>query len=194
MKTGRVIVILGMVLLLGGFGYLYQFAGLNNYIKAVWVINKLPEPEKTQEKKDFYGDSSYTMEYRGVLAGVNKIGTGGVWVWGRFGLKYFPGWGGSSFYLIDYCPDSSPQSVSNSVEKFVDLQHGDLTDAQIKLINYQEIDLSNIQNWSSKVKVGDYVKVLSNEDIGFLNGNLNAGFAYKGRYSFDLDSETVCKR
>lgn len=185
MNLNKVFVVLGVVTLITavfvGVGYIYQYTGFNRYIRVMGDINKMLEPGKTKVSTDFYGDRSDTHMYNGILAGVNKKNNGGIWVWGRLGLLYLPAEKESRFAFIDVC--SFDQVIKYTPEG---------VDNKIKVPYYDPEVFPNIQQWSEKVKVGNFVEVLSKTDVGFLKGNLGAVFAYNGRYLL-TDLKTTCE-
>lgn len=70
-----------------GFVLLYQVFGLRYYIKEMIAINNLSGETKSQAISYFYTADERT--YRGTLAFVNTRGSGGVWVWGKQGIRRF---------------------------------------------------------------------------------------------------------
>lgn len=172
-------IVIVLFILFVGFGAIYQYGGLKYYVGVVNTINKMSEPEKTQEKKDFYGDSSDIREYRGILAGINKTGTGGIWVWGRLGLKYLPAKGGAGFYFSDVC---------SGVQKIF------ISDNQVESTIVKVEEFSDIRNWSNKVGTGYFVVVLSDVDISLFNGRLTSVFAYNGRFFLQDVLKPICER
>lgn len=175
---------LGIALILTiflGAAYLYQFAGLKYYVGTANMISKISEPERTQEKINFYGDKNDTKGYNGILARVNKVGLGGIWVWGRFGLLYLPAEKESKFFFVDVCSTYYTTGfVSNGSDNTTEVPY------------YQPESSFNVQQWGEKAKVGNFVEVLSKTDVGFLKGNLGAVFAYNGRYPL-TDLKTICE-
>jgi len=127
------------MLLLGliGFLWLYQYAGLKHYIKAVREINQLEGEEKTEALEHFSAEPGW---YSGTLAGVNTRGYGGVWVWGRQGLKYFKTDENSAYAFFEMC---RPENL------------GKLEKNEKGLYIGQDIE-TDIGIWAEKTRQGDY--------------------------------------
>lgn len=158
-----------------GIVCLYQFAGLKYYIKVIDKFGKYSESERAQAITEFYGDKYNTKRYTGILAGVNKNGVGGVWVWGRLGLIYFPAGVDSVFLFTDNC----------SGRPFIPNIDGTLMTKETSI---------NIQHWSEKVRTGDFVIIISKSDVGLLNKNFEVASAYNSWLFLQSDSKTACEK
>ena len=164
-----------------GVFFLYQNAGLKYFIKADSKIQKLSEPNKSKAVAIFYGESGNAREYRGILAGINKNGSGGIWIWGKSGLKYFYADKDSVYQFTNGCIDSiinpDPELIIEGEQKKIE----------------SEV-YTDLGKWSQRVNVGDFVIVLSRSDIGFLKGNLGNVFGHNWWYFLQSDMKTECEK
>ena len=74
-----------LIFLIGTF-YLYQFAGLRQYLKSVKVIKTMtPVEDRVRASNEFYGTDSRGAKH-GILAGIflNRI-----WIWTGGSLKSY---------------------------------------------------------------------------------------------------------
>ena len=89
MKKWAGAVAAGLVLVgLMAIALLARYAGLASFVRAVYAIYSLPSETRTEAAERFWG-SGEAGRYSGILAGVSRAEGGGVWIWGRKGLKYF---------------------------------------------------------------------------------------------------------
>jgi hypothetical protein len=168
------IIVIWILLILGVVGYLFQYAGVKNYIKAVGIINKLSGTEKTLVKNNFYGDFDMTTPentYGGILARVDK---NGIWILGEEGLKYFSV-SGAKYQAMDTCPN--------------------------ELTKYEKNIISNVSNtsdfgeWSTNVKTGDNVVVLSKSKVGKFVGKMDSSvLSFNWWYFLGVDLKQECEK
>ena len=154
-------------------------AGLKYFISAATKIQKLSEPNKSKAIADFYNKNGGSGGYRGILAGVKKSGSGGIWIWGRSGLKYFYADKDSVYLFTNGCLDALINPDPSNVGKQYVLENEVYTD---------------MGRWSEKVKPGDFVIVISKSDIGFLKGNLGNVLAYNWWYFLQSNIKTECEK
>lgn len=159
MKRWGIGVLIFLAIGLIGFAYLYQFAGLRQYFRAVEVIKTTtPEEERIKVIEDFYGTDPRGAE-RGILAG---SGLGRVWIWSGRGLKSYKVDENSIYSWFDGCREDVRARLNKGEANVI-----------------QGIIDTNMQNWSEKVQVGDYVAVYPTlSGAGGVEGNLREIYAY----------------
>jgi hypothetical protein len=162
-----------------GIIYVYQYAGLNYYINAYAKVQKLPEPNKSKAILNFYNNQDGTTGYRGILAGVTTSGSGGIWVWGRSGLKYFYNDKDSIYLFTDGCIDAILNPKPSDVGKTTTTNPEVYTD---------------LARWSQRVKTGDFVIVKSRTNIGLFEGNAGSVLDYNWWNFLGSDMKTECAR
>lgn len=159
-------VVIGILIITGGLGWLYQYGGLRYYLKATNYINSLEGEEWEEAYKSFYIGEGDTSLYPGILAGVwlNK-----VWVWGQKGLKYF--------------------NIHNTVYSYTD---GCSVRGQIE--REREI-ITDFNIWKSKVRQGDVVLAkLAKETNGETLNYLAEVYSFNWWFFMGQDMETECAK
>lgn len=154
------IVLVLFVVCLSGFVYLYQFAGLRQYWRAVHIIKTTtPEENRIKVAEEFYGTDLKGVE-RGILAG---SWMGRVWVWKGSGLKSYTVDENSIYSWFDGC--------SEDVKSKLRAGEGGGVIAQV-------ID-ADLNSWREKAVVGDYVVIyLVPSGVEGEEGNLGEIYAY----------------
>lgn len=105
------------------------------------MVQSFPDAQlKAQAINDFYGASG---EYKGVLAGVDSLNGGGVWVWRNYLPERFPVDQYTVYSLFNGCANLSPAPVKSGETK------------QINQYNTQ-----NVREWLAKVKPGQFVELI----------------------------------
>lgn len=163
----------GLIIMLGGIGYLYQFGGLRQYIRARSVINNMPTEDKQYAWEKFSGTDPRGAE-RGILAG---SGLGRVWVWSSSGLK--------SFIVDEYSIYSWFDACREDVKEKLRAGEGGSVIEQV-------ID-TDLNSWREKAKVGDYVAVYPTQaEQGGTIGNLREIYTYNFWLFMKAGIDTQC--
>jgi hypothetical protein len=154
-----------LVILSIGVGLIYQFAGLNSYLKTLKYIRGLQGDQKTLVEDRFFGPGKM---YGGILALVDPRGV--VWVWGEGGLRNFPTDKYSKYTFLSGCVEETIEAINNSI--------------------YTEIE-----SWKKVVQVGDFITILPSDENGVGEaGNLRVAYTSR-RWSFmQKDREIECVR
>ncbi len=147
-----------IVLLTGLFAWLYNSAGLKEYLGAIVAIRRLPNEQATKAWDNFFTLNEPDL-YGGILAG---YAGGKIWIWGRSGLRAFQ-------------PDSN--SVYSSFlaclpETLAKANKGEPVTVDRKIF----LDLNE---WSARVEEGSYVTITkATEGNGGIKGNLREAYGY----------------
>jgi hypothetical protein len=153
---GTVIVV--VVFCIGGMLFLYNFAGLRQYMRANNLMNNMPPDEKNKAQSEFFGTNQRGAQ-NGILAG---SWMGRIWMWGVSGLQSFTIDEYSVFSFFDGCSDDKMERL-NKGERDV-----------ITRAVYSDID-----EWRGKSKIGDYVVVyVTKVENGGKVGNLREIYDY----------------
>jgi hypothetical protein len=165
----------------GVFGFLYQYAGLNHYLKAITYIRNVPAGEKQQKAwSDFYGEND-AIHYGGLLGGVwaNRI-----WVWGRIGLRSFPVDQYSVFSFYDGCTEA----IKETTEEIDSLIRPELLKPSREVY-------PSLSDWSQKSRLGDWVNVIiADADHGGTKGHLREIYTYNYWPFMQQDIHTQCAK
>lgn len=138
--------------------YLFIRGGLKEYIRAIVLINTLPDAKKSEVWSEFSGTDARGAE-RGLLAGV---WFDRVWVWTSIGIKSYRTDKFSVYSTFDGC--SNPVMISR--------KNGERNAIRKNL--YTDLDLV-----SKYIKAGDYVVVyLTQPGNGGTVGNLREMYTY----------------
>lgn len=167
-----VIIIVFIVIVFVGF--LYQWAGLKYYVRALIVINKMPVAERNLAWNEFSGTDQRSVE-RGILAGtwMNR-----VWIWKSTGLKSFAVDKYSIYSWFDGCSDTVKAKLKFGASN------------AIETVRYTDIN-----SWRNKYKVGDYVAVFSTRsDQGGTKGNLREIYDYNFWLFMKKGIDTECAK
>jgi hypothetical protein len=177
-KSSLVVVSVLALALVIFFGWLFVYGGLRYYLRAEIMIaqSKVSAENKIQVKLDFFGDGSNQFEYRGTLA---RVENGGIWVWGRTGLKYFKTDKDSVFHFTDGCLDIYTVQSEKNAGKEIEVNDEIFTD---------------ITKWGQKARVGDYVIVLSRSNIGLFGGGLGEVLTFNNWFFLQVESKIACQK
>lgn len=133
------------------FGFIYYFTNLKQYHFIQKSIRELEGIQKDRATSEFYSVGKLSNVHAGTIAMINKIGSGGIWIWSNNKLKYFSTNESTEYSFYDVC--------------------GLLTQSEeIKTITINDdskIVLNDLNTWSKKVKKGDFIQ------IDLLNGSKN---------------------
>lgn len=151
-----------LLLLVLGLGLVYQFGGLKNYVLATREISKLSDDQRDRALQNFNGRIGENG-YRGMLGYVNKIGSGGLWIWGKNGPKYFSADEYTVYSIFTGCSDQ----ILNAKPE----------DGEIEVARRV---YTNVSEWSRDIKNGSYVTI-------FLAGEGNGGNIGKIREIWAFD-------
>ncbi len=133
----------GLLLMVLSGVCLYQYGGLKSFLQAVVAIEQLPVESRQQSRDNFYSGEQKNI-YSGTLAGVTKIGTPRIWVWGDRGLKAFK---------TDQYTVYSFFSVCN--QKYLQIL------AQVGIhFGVNQTIVTDLDLWTQKAKQGDFVIVM----------------------------------
>ena len=86
------------------FYYLYNFWGLDCYLRARKVMSQLSQDKVSDANNEFYGDPSVGL-YSGTLAKVNYNWLPGIWIWTNGYLRYFKVTDKTVYTTFDACID-----------------------------------------------------------------------------------------
>ena len=180
MKKWLVGISLGLLFFAGiGFYGVYEYTGLKYYLKANREINKLEGREKEEALDVFMGGQDSGLDvYGGILMGVNTKDHGGVWVWGRHGLRYFRSDQYSVFSFFSICKPVILEKYKNGEEVKIG----------------QDI-YTDIVEWKKLIKQGDYVSlIITNKDQGGTVGNLREAKVNDWWPFVSVDVEGQCEQ
>ncbi len=137
--------------------YLYQYGGLKQYIRAISLINKMPEEEKKKSWDQLNGTDPRGVE-RGILAG---SWLGRVWIWRVKGIRSYGVDEYSVYSLFDGCSDDIRVKLNkgeNAISKVL---------------------YSDFESWDARAKAGDYVAVYTTKpEQGGIVGNMREIYTY----------------
>ncbi len=128
-----------MVILLAGFGVLYSFFGLKEYISVATKISKLTA-EQQKKAQDIFYYAGGTNGYSGIIAAVITKGRPGVWVWGRKGIKFFEVDEFTVYMLFAVCNEDNYKLMDER-----------------KSFSPKNIISPDLSDWKNLVKIGQYV-------------------------------------
>lgn len=160
----RLLVVLGVLvafIVLVGVG-LYYRGGLREYLQVRKAIKALPETEKVEVQEGFYGKVAEVESQNGILAGLTKIGSRRIWLWGRSGLQSLP----LDEYTVYSFYSACNAQVLEAIERGGQLKIG------------REVT-ANIEKWREQVKTGMFVGIMkAGVDNGGELGNAREVQAY----------------
>lgn len=166
--------------MLVGAGWLYQWGGLNYYLRAVKLMRQevpgMREDLMIEARNEFYGTDLRGAE-RGILAGT---WFGKVWVWNNGWLKFYTVDDNSIYSWFDGCSEGGKAalkkgvSIANVVEKQI---------------------FTDINKWRGLAKPGDYVTVYrATPENGGVLGNLREIYAYNFWFFLRRGIEVECAK
>jgi len=136
-KIGLIALVV-FLLLIFGFGYLYFFFGLEDFLRAKREISQL-SPEASIAAEEWLYRRDTQNAYSGILARANKDV---IWIWGARGLKRYRAGEGPAYSLFVGCDKAS----------------SDVGDRKQYIIEKKVV--GEMEEWMMKIKRGDYVEVL----------------------------------
>lgn len=175
----RILIVFGLVvaLMVVSGGILYQRYGLDEFIRAVGAINGLSGEGRDKARQDFWGPDDKKV-YSGILAHVATQGFGGVWVWGKWGPRYFASDEYSVYSFFGAC----------TPDKLGDLQK----EGKVRIGRTIETE---IETWQGRVKPGNFVVVVvAGEGSGGERGKLREARAYDWWVFMPVNIGEQCKR
>lgn len=158
----------------GSVVWLYHSTGLKHYVRAISLINKMPEEARQNSWGDFTGTDQRGAK-RGILAGA---WIGRVWVWTTDGLKSFAIDENSIFSHFDGCRAEVRAKLNQGRKYAIE----------------QEI-YNNIKEWRGKAKAGDYVAVyVASAENGGTAGNLREIYDYNFWLFMNTEIDKECAK
>ena len=152
---GFVVLILAAVLSVSF--YLYNFGGLKQYMRAITLINKMPEEYKEIAKNELR-DKDKSGGERGILAG-SWIGR--VWIWNAHGLKSFAVDEFTIYSLFNGCSDEVRAKLNKGINGITRTM------------------VTSFSDWKNSVNAGDYVTVyIAKPENGGIEGNIREIYDY----------------
>lgn len=139
-----------LLLLLSLFVYLYQFAGLKNFLKAKKVISNFPNTTENKVKiNNFYGDLyGITSEntYGGILIAKFNFG---ILIVGKEGIKFFSPGLKAHYQINNLCNETNLFSTNNYDEWIDNTNIGSnvIVISQVDLNKNNKFFLALAYNW-----------------------------------------------
>ena len=161
-------------------GYVYRFAGLKEYLNINNQISQLDEESKIGAISEFHAGGKRPNVHAGVVAKINKIGQGGLWIWRDKGLKYF---GADEYSVYSYYDICGLYIANNGESTNITVDNGG-----------RSVD-TELDVWGEKVKTGNFIQViLATSEMGGNQGKLREVMAYDVPLFLELDMEKLCAR
>jgi len=136
--------LLVLALLVGG--YLYFFVGLKSYLLDLVAISKIADKDSRSKAEQIFWNGGGSTGYSGTISSIDRKG-GGVWVWGKRGLRHYRFDSGTVLTRFELCTDQTIRTLQDTgsfeVNKYV---------------------TSNINDW--KAREGDFVKIIAPNEVG----------------------------
>jgi|WetSurMetagenome_2_1015567.scaffolds.fasta_scaffold305665_2 hypothetical protein len=159
-KLIKWLVALVAVMALGLSGlFLYQYAGLKYYIKAVSYIKAMPTTEEKDKAWSSLVETPSDKYYRGIYGG-DYLGR--IWVWGKSGLRSFAVSQKTAYSFFDGCSDEvvgSDSHMGSDQQMFGKFSTFDKEQWQ-KTVNVGDIALVMVASESGKVKAGTMEEII----------------------------------
>lgn len=107
-------------------------------MQVVYRISKLPSDQQ-EKARTLLWQAGGSATYSGILAAVDQRGSGGVWIWGKKGLRYYAGNEHTFYRYVEKC---SPEAIAAITE-------------QTTYLPPKETISTKVKDWTAKK--GDYV-------------------------------------
>jgi len=176
MNAGRVQIILFLFLILWVLSWVFFYFGLGQYFLMKQQISRLTGSEREMAEREFYAQDKAEHIFAGIIAKINYLDEGGVWVWSNQGLKYFQADEYTFYSYYDVCA-----AVGTPGEEF------EINDKSREIT-------TDIKQWANLVKAGDFVQLtIATPENGGQAGNLREIFAYSHPLFLSLELGRLCK-